>query len=145
MKLSDKGIIIRDTTEEDLPLIYSIGLTEPAFQGLPFSFNAGNLADVFASEDSICLTAARKRKVLGFIAGIIKGDQSAVTWMMVNEKFRGSGIGEFLLLKYIGSSEYKGAGNILIEISESNTEAVHFFNRFGFSGDSTVVKLKKEF
>jgi len=141
MNLSEKGIIIRKTVEPDLPQIYSHGSSEPLFQNLPFAFNPENLTEIFSLENSICLTAARKKKVLGFIIGSLKNEESAVHWIMVKDKLRKTGIGKELLKQYIEASKKDGAQNFLIDVFKNNPESVKFFTGNGFSIENTFIKL----
>ncbi len=141
MKLSDKGIIIRKTIEEDLPQIYAAGKSLDSLTGLPFAFNAENLADIFASGSSSCYTAARKKKVLGFIAWSIKDNESILRWIMVNKNFRRAGIGKTLLTQYMKESEKSGVNNFLIEVLDSN-DSTKFFTCFGFNLKETVLKFR---
>jgi N-acetylglutamate synthase-like GNAT family acetyltransferase len=142
MKLSDKGIIIQDTTEEDLPQIYAAGIKEPAFQNIPFAFNAENLADIFASDKSIIYSAVRKKKVLGFIAGSINGSESIIRWIMVKENLRKSGIGKELFKLYMDRSEKFEASEYSITITEDKTGALTFLKNNGFKISETLIKLK---
>ncbi len=141
MKLSDKGIIIRNTTEEDLPQIYAIEKNYNAFANQSFALNAENLADIFASSSSICYTAVRKKKVLGFIACSIKNDESIIRWLMVNKNFRHAGMGKALLIQCMETSKKAGVTDFLIEVSENN-DSINFFTRFGFNLKETVLKFK---
>jgi ribosomal protein S18 acetylase RimI-like enzyme len=141
MKLSDKGIIIRKTIEEDLPQIYSAGRNQEELANSPFTFSAENLADIFASDSSICYTAARKKKVLGFIACSIKDDESIIRWIMVNKNFRHAGIGKALLTKCIEASNKTGIENFLIDVLENN-DSVKFLSGSGFNLKETVLKFK---
>jgi len=141
MKLFEKGIIIRKTIEEDLPQIYAAGRNMEELVNSPFTFSAENLADIFASDSSICYTAARKKKVLGFIACSIKDDQSIIRWIMVNKNLRHAGIGTALLTQCIEKTKKTGIENFLIEVSENN-DSVKLFTGYGFNLKETVLKFK---
>ncbi len=143
MKLADKGIIIRKTVEEDLPQIYSAGISEPSFQFLPLAFNTGNLADRFASDKSILYSAVRKKKVMGFIIGSVNGTESTIHWMMVKETFRKAGIGKELLRLYLNKSEKFSTNEFLITVSDNKTDALDFFTSKGFTLNNTSFRLKK--
>lgn len=145
MKLFEKGIIIRKTAEADLKQIYAEGMNEPLFLNMSFAFTAENLAVIFASDKSICFTAARKKKILGFIIGSVENNESVIHWMMVKEKLRGAGIGQEMLKQYIETSKKNAALNFLITVSKNNTESVKFFTGYGFSGEDTLVQLKLKF
>lgn len=143
MNLTERGIIIRKTAEGDLPQIYSSGIEEPAFSDMPFAFNAENLADIFASDNSVCYSAVRKKKVLGFIIGSIEDGASRVYWMMVKEKFRKAGIGKEMLKLYIEFSKKHGAADFLIAVFQNNHDSVKFFTENGFSVKEDFIRLQK--
>jgi len=142
MKLSEKGIIIRKTVEEDLPQIYAEGRNESQFKKLAFLFTAENLAEIFASPDSICFTAVRKKKVLGFILGSVDENESLVRWMMVRKKFRKAGIGKEMLKLYMDAAEKTGVNNFIIDVFKSNTESVEFFTKNGFNLNENFIELQ---
>lgn len=140
MKLSDKGIIIRNTIEEDLPQVYAAGKDQEALINLPFAFNAENVADTFSSSNSICYTAVRKKKVLGFIACSTKDDELIIRWIMVGKNIRHAGIGKALLMQCMEESKKYGVENFLVEVLGNNNSA-KFFTGFGFKLKETVLKF----
>ena len=141
MKLSEKGIIIRKTVEADLPQIYAEGEIEPLLLNLPFRFNAENLADSFASYSSICFSAVRKKKILGFIIGSAEGDVSTVSWMIVKDKFRRAGIGKELLERFIDESKKASAEKFSVAVFRNSADSVKFFTDNGFSVEKNFVEL----
>ena len=144
MNLSEKGIIIRKTAESDLSQIYSQGLNDPAFAELHFTLTPENLADIFASENCICLSAVRKKNVLGFIIGSVNQAESKVHWMTVKENFRKAGIGTELLKLYTNLSKKYGADHFLIAAFKNNPQTVNFFIKNGFT-EETLLMFHKYF
>jgi ribosomal protein S18 acetylase RimI-like enzyme len=142
MKLSEKGIIIRKTVEDDLPQIYAEGMNESQFSKLTFLFTAENIADIFASADSICFTAVRKKKVLGFILGSVKEKDSFLCWIMVKDKFRRAGIGKELLKMYVKVAEKSGVKEFIIDVYKNNAESVKFFTDNGFEMIENFIELQ---
>lgn len=141
MNLSEKGIIIRKTVESDLPQIYAEGAAEPLFMNLPFRFNAENLADNFAANNSISFSVVRKKKILGFIIGSSEGDVSTIHWIMVKDKFRRAGIGKELLKRFIDESKKSAAEKFSIALFRNSAESVKFFTDNGFSVEKNFVEL----
>ncbi len=144
MNLSEKGIIIRETIEADLPQIYSYVICNPLMMELPFPPGAENLAEIFASKNSICYTAVRKKKVLGFIIGSEKDNQSRIHWMMVRDKLRKSGIGSELLKQFIDNSGTQNGDKYLVAISGNSPESVKFFTGKGFNVKENFVELHRK-
>ncbi|HOP64309.1 MAG TPA: GNAT family N-acetyltransferase [Spirochaetota bacterium] len=142
MKLSEKGIIIRKAVESDLRQIYLSVKEMPLF--INAGFTAEKLAELFMSENSIILTAARKKKILGFIAGNRDEKKSFIQYLFVNEKFRGSGIGSALIEKYLIRGKKSGAEDFFIALPENNMESLNFCIKKGFSREENRVILRKK-
>lgn len=88
----------------------------------------------FAKESgSIVLVIESDRQVSGFLVGRIAGDQAEVLNLAVRAKQRRRGAGTALLaaaLKELGSM---GANSVYLEVRESNTAAIAFYERHGFA------------
>lgn len=145
MKLSDKGIIIRKSIESDLPQIYTYAINEPSLGNLPFKLNPENLADIFASEKSICYSAVRKKKVLGFIIGSVNEGISHIHWMIVKESFRRAGLGSELLEKFLKNSKKINADIFFIAVIKNNPHAVNFLTKNSFTVKENFVELQRKF
>ncbi len=144
MSLSEKGIIIRKTIEADLPQIYSIGKNETLLSELPYPLNSDNMAEIFSSLNCISFTAVRKKKVLGFIIGTVKDNQSRIHWMMVKENFRRAGIGGELLKFFMENSKKNRADDFLIAVFKNDPYAVNFFTKYGFSLKENFAELHRK-
>jgi len=143
MKLSEKGIIIRKTIENDLRQIYLSGKNDPEFSASLPGWSANYLAEIFTDENSVYFSAVRKKKVLGFISGGVKGRDSFIQSVIVNEKFRKSGIGTELITKFIEFSKKKGAENFFIAVFKNNPHSVKFFTDNGFSVKDTFIEMRR--
>lgn len=141
MKFSEKGIIIRETVEDDLRQIYELGMTETELTGAAARFDAENLADIFSSENSICFSAVRKNKILGFISGSVSQNISTMRWIAVKDKFRRWGIGSGLMEFYINESGKRGAKNISIPLLKSDSASVKFFTQRGYTMRENYIEL----
>jgi len=142
MKLTEKGIIVRKGVETDLRQIYLSVNDKPLFSNTGFS--AGKLADIFMSETSIILVAARKKKILGFIAGKTDEKNSFIHYIFVNEKFRGSGIGSALMEKYINWGKKSGAADFFIALHEDEMDSLDFCIKRGFTSELNCVTLRRK-
>jgi len=141
MNLAEKGIIIRKTLESDLRSIY---LAVSEITGLNSeALSADRLAELFASENSVMYSAVRKKQLLGFITGNLKGDEAIIETVYVKDKFRSIGIGSTLLEKFLTGSKKAGSLNYLITIHEENQKALNFFLSRGFVQADSKINLKK--
>lgn len=144
MTLSERGIIIRKISESDLRQIYLTGIEEPVFADLPFTFSAENLAELFASDNSICCSAVQRKKILGFIIGSVQNGSSRIHWIMVKEKLRKNGIGSGLLDRYIHLSKKQNAGDILIAVSKNVPETIKIFTNREFTTEEGLTELRRK-
>ncbi len=144
MSLSEKGIIIRETVESDLRQIYLLGNDEHSFISLSFRMSPENLADIFASDNTIQLTAARKKKVLGFIIGSISDKDSLIHWMGVKPEFLKTEIRVELLKSFILKSKKSSAVNFIFAVSDTSPETLKFFIDNGFTVKRTLIELHKD-
>ncbi|MCL2155860.1 MAG: GNAT family N-acetyltransferase [Leptospirales bacterium] len=141
MKEPLSGIIFRKIIEGDLHSIYSEGLNEPEFIDLPFAWDSGNIAKVFASEGLISFAALKKKKVIGFIFSSIENEKSYLHWIMVNERFRKIGIGKELIRLFIESSKEKGVEKFLTSPLKNSHKIINFFSNNGFSVKETYIEF----
>lgn len=144
MTLSERGIIIRKTSESDLRQIYLTGIAEPVFAELPLAFSAENLAEIYSSDNSVCCTAVQRKKVLGFIIGSVQGDSSEIHWFMVKEKLRKNGIGSELLNQFLYHSKKHGASHFSTAVLKNSSDAVRFFRGREFTEEEGFVELRRK-
>ncbi len=143
MKLSEKGIIIRKTSEADLRSIYLSVYNNPLF--ISAEFNAEIIADLFMSDNSIMFTAVRKKKVLGFIAGKSDRENSFIKYIFVNDKFRGSGIGSALIENFVIRGKKILSRNFFIALSGCTIESLNFYCNRGFiQFENRMILIRKE-
>jgi len=142
MSFSEKGIIIRRTQESDLRGIFLAISEAPEFS--QNTLTAENLADIFSSGNSVMYSAVRKKHLIGFITGTIKGDKAVIEAAYVKDKFRGLGIGTSLLENFIKRSKKSGSESFLIAITGENKKAITFFSSRGFTQTDGIINLEKK-
>ena len=142
MKLSERGIIIRKTAEEDLRGIYLLSRSLPERESRVLTAPA--LAEIFMSKKYIACSAVRKKRVLGFIAGGVDNGKVHIERLIVDPIFRGSGIGSALLDYFCGSAKKEGADNFFIAVYEETPESTEFFLARGFSSSGKLLLMEKK-
>lgn len=141
MNLAEKGIIIRKTLECDLRGIYLAVSEIPGLNSDALS--ADRLAELFASEKPVMYSAVRKKQLLGFITGYLKGEEAIVETVYVKEKFRSIGIGSLLLENFISRSKKTGSEIIVIYAQTDDQKPLSFFLNRGFVQAGSIINLKK--
>ncbi len=71
-------------------------------------------------------------EIIGYAGIWLVGDIAHITTICVSEKFRGRGIGKWLLLKVMKIGEELGAERYTLEVRETNTVAIGMYRDVGF-------------
>ena len=74
----------------------------------------------------------KQRFYIGHIYANMVVDQADIVSFIIKEKFRRKGFGTILFVKFISTLKNKGVKEFFLEVSEKNTVAQKFYNRFGF-------------
>ncbi len=98
-------------------------------------------------DERICLVAEMDGKLVGYLAGSIKGTE---TWrpvkrtelenMFVMPEFRSKGVGRELVNKFKEWSKEKGVERVLVVAYASNERAIEFYKKSGFVPDSVGLE-----
>jgi len=88
----------------------------------------------FAEENgSLALVFETNREISGFLIGRQVGDQAEVLNLAVASKHRHKGEGAALLGAALGAFGSAGGKNVYLEVRESNTDAIAFYEKHGFA------------
>jgi ribosomal-protein-alanine N-acetyltransferase len=110
----------------------------------------------FAEESgSIVLVIESDGEVSGFLVGRLAGDQAEVLNLAVRARQRRRGAGTALLAAALEEFGLRGANSVYLEVRESNTGAIAFYERHGFAKtgrrkeyyrdpDEAAVTMKKK-
>jgi ribosomal-protein-alanine N-acetyltransferase len=71
-------------------------------------------------------------QICGFLVARITGDEAEILNAAVDPAHRRKGIGSALLTTAISSAQAQNAKTIYLEVRESNSAAVSFYQRHGF-------------
>ena len=74
----------------------------------------------------------KQRFYIGHIYANMVADQADIVSFIIKEKYRRKGFGTILFVKFISTLKNKGVKEFFLEVSEKNTDAQKFYNRFGF-------------
>jgi ribosomal-protein-alanine N-acetyltransferase len=88
----------------------------------------------FASEGgSLALVIQTRREIRGFLLGRVAADQAELLNLAITTKQRRKGAGTALLAKALEEWRSRGAKSAYLEVRESNTGAIAFYERHGFA------------
>ena len=146
---------IRKATETDMPQVLNLIQQLAVFEKEPNAvvITASDLVkDGFGKNPLFtCFVAAMKTEIIG-IALIYyrystwKGKVIHLEDLIVNQKFRGNGIGEALLNEVVKYGKSKGVKRITWEVLDWNTPAIDFYKNRGATimDEWKVVHLTEE-
>lgn len=85
------------------------------------------------------LVAEKIRKIVGFIIGVKTTDRTArILMLSVDKKLRRQGIGSALITQFIREMQLREIMQIELEVRTSNTAAINFYKKHGFSVKETI-------
>jgi ribosomal-protein-alanine N-acetyltransferase len=84
------------------------------------------------SSGQIVVIAELNNQICGFVVARITGDEAEILNAAVDPAHRRKGIGSALLRTAISSAQAQNAKTIYLEVRESNSAAVSFYQRHGF-------------
>jgi [ribosomal protein S18]-alanine N-acetyltransferase len=88
----------------------------------------------FAGEDgSIALVLEADSEIRGFLVGRLAADQAELLNLAVSVTQRRRGAGTALLAKALEEWSSQGAKSVYLEVRESNTSAIAFYEKHGFA------------
>jgi len=133
-------LVIRRFRTEDLPQV--VNLVQSVFREsyeIPMYMNLfGNWPDGFQ-------VVAREGQVVAFLLGMISGPrQVRVLLLAVQPQYWGQGLGTQLLWTFMRSALALPADSVSLEVRVSNTRALSFYNRLGFSQSGVIPGYYKD-
>lgn len=101
-------------------------------------------------KDGFLVVAEHKGKLVGYLCGGISKTESyriqkrsaELENMFIEKKFRGQGMGRKLAEKFFDWCRGNKVERVSVSASFENSEAVHFYQKLGFKGYSTVLEMK---
>lgn len=108
-----------------------VALEDEAFG--PDAWSPAQVAAEFAGATRHVLVAERDGRVIGYAAIAVAGDIADLTRIVVAEASRRLGIASGLLATLHEAARQAGAERILLEVAETNVDAVVFYKAHGYA------------
>jgi ribosomal-protein-alanine N-acetyltransferase len=121
---------IRPAVADDISLVAEV--ERDAFAD-PWSLRS--FQELLASRAAIFLVAARSDQelILGYVVAVAVADQAEILNLAVVESARRQGLGGELLDAAIAAVSARGAGEVFLDVRESNKEALALYGSRGFA------------
>jgi len=126
--MPEKRALIDDMTLNDLTAVLEI---ERLCFSNPWPYSIF-LADL-ESENVTTLVVRSGKKVIGFAICMIISDELQLMNIAVHPDFRRKKVGHMLLERLFYIGERQGCKVMYLEVRKSNSGAISFYNRYGFS------------
>lgn len=135
MALKSKDIgAIRDAEPSDIDRVVEI-----ANSSLTEYYTTNLMMDLFHSWKEAFMVYTLNEKVIGFIAGgKFSRTEARILLLAVDSRFRRMGIGKALMNEFMDLCRMHNIMSIRLEVRTDNSEAIRFYQRYGFSTISTI-------
>jgi ribosomal-protein-alanine N-acetyltransferase len=117
----------RFANEKDLPSIVEI---ENAAMSCPWSLKS--YEEAITSDHSFIMVAEDDGRIAAFSVFYLTPPEAELPDIVVDEKYRGQGLGRQLFTKSLEQLETRGIDTIFLEVRVSNTPARRLYESFGF-------------
>ena len=141
--------MIRPYKKEDIDEIVSLELDT-----LGTTLGKNMLIDNLSNSIYYFYVYEENNHILGYISFVFDGYQGEMLNFAVNKNYQHQGIGTKLLAFSINELVSKGAKSFILEVRESNINAIAIYNKFGFNkvsvrknyysnGENALVLIKE--
>jgi [ribosomal protein S18]-alanine N-acetyltransferase len=120
---------VRRLRAEDVDAVMAIGEEAPEAA----TWSRASYREFAVENGSLALVLETNGEISGFLVGRQVGDQAEVLNLAVGRKHRHKGEGTALLGAALGEFGSGGGKSVYLEVRESNTGAISFYEKHGFA------------
>jgi ribosomal-protein-alanine N-acetyltransferase len=125
-------ILIRTMREADVPVLAQL---EQAIFSVPWSDRA--FAELLSHSYCLYLVAEADGRVVGCAGMTMLGDEGDIDKVMIQESYRGQGLGLALLQKLLAEGADRGITAFTLEVRAGNVPAISLYEKLGFVSEGT--------
>ncbi len=141
-------ISIKQINEKDIDLCYELDSKTLSL------WNKNQWRDEFKKEGVKIFGILNSNLLIGMCVFQVVLDEAQINYFVINKKFRERGFGSYLMNYLIERCKKLNVSKLHLEVSQQNTKAEKFYNRFDFStvgirknyykdGSAALLKEKK--
>ena len=141
-------ISIKRINEKDIDLCYGLDSSTISL------WSKSQWAEEFKKDGIKVFGLLLANLVIGICVFQVVLDEAQINYFVINQKYRKRGFGSFLMIYLIRQCEKLNIKRLLLEVSQRNTTAEKFYNRFEFftvgirrsyykDGSDALLKEKK--
>ena len=128
-------ISIKQINEKDIDLCFELDSNTISL------WNKNQWADEFKKEGIKIFGILHSNLLIGICVFQVVLDEAQINYFVVNKKFRERGLGSHLMSYLIKKCKELNVSRLHLEVSQNNTKAEKFYNRFDFS----TVGIRKNY
>jgi ribosomal protein S18 acetylase RimI-like enzyme len=122
-------VLIRPYRGSDLPQVYELAATSLRERYDP---------EIFISIPQYWpegfMVAEEMGAIIGFVFGVtVSRSEGRILMLAVAQRYRGLGLGTELCKRFFQECSKRGLGIVSLEVRETNSVALHFYERLGFT------------
>jgi len=135
---------IREIDIDDLGRVFRTG--EEIFTGeVPLPWRPEHIADIILEDMGLCFLAAVRKRITGIIIGKKTGPASAAAyWIGTVEKFRGSGLEEVLIERFLDEAKKMAIETVTFFTAPNDTYFKGLLEKFGFTDRGGMVVMERD-
>jgi len=127
--LEASQILIRKSEPEDIATMLQIER-----ENSPDPWSVKSITDTLNQPNNLCLTGVKAGKVIGYLFATLI-DKGEILAISVSEEMKRQGVGEALINELIQVATKRNIQSLILEVRESNQEAISFYEKMGFEKD----------
>ncbi len=128
-------ISIKQINENDIDLCYELDSNSISL------WSKKQWSNEFKKKDTKIFGLLIANLLIGLCVFQVVLDEAQITYFVVDKKYRKRGLGSYLMSFLIKRCEKMNLNKLLLEVSQSNSIAQEFYNRFDFS----TVGIRKNY
>lgn len=122
--------------EEDLRKI-----AEMEREIFPDAWSEASLADTLKQKSTVIITAKKDRELIGYLIASLVPEEGEILRIAVKKEFRRQGAAGHMILELENVCEETDVHKLMLEVRESNQDAISFYKEKGFTEDG----LRKDY
>ena len=122
--------------EEDLQKI-----AEMEREIFPDAWSEASLADTQKQKSTVMITAKKDQELIGYLIASLVPEEGEILRIAVKKEFRRQGVAGHMILELENVCEETDVHKLMLEVRESNQDAISFYKEKGFTEDG----LRKDY
>lgn len=107
----------------------------------PDAWSEASLADTQKQKSTVMITAKKEQELIGYLIASLVPEEGEILRIAVRKEFRRQGVAGHMILELENVCEETDVYKLMLEVRESNQDAISFYKEKGFTEDG----LRKDY